>query len=271
MGFSAVKELLLQRASHLPIYQPEKASIPEFAEILKNYRADLFVVVAYGEIIKQNLLDLPKRGSLNIHASLLPKYRGAAPIQRCLMSGERETGISIIEMVLQMDAGDVLAMDKIPISEEMTFGELEWKLSELASALILRVIEEVHSNRVTRSPQNHSEATFAPKIAADDQKIKWERSAREIHNQVRALSPSPGAWTSVEMGEEQKKLKIKRSKVVEGESVTPGRVLAFGKKGWIVACGQQALSLLEVQLEGKREMKAEEFIKGCRQPPLDLV
>ncbi len=258
LSYSPVK----QHALGLPVHQPEKVSTPEFAEILKSYQADLFIVVAFGEIIKKNILDIPRLGCVNIHASLLPKYRGAAPIQRCLMDGERETGITIIDMVLQMDAGAMLRVAKTPISEEMTFGELEEKLCELACETILQTIQDFQWGCVTRTPQDPSQATLAPKITPEDEEIRWDRSARELHNQIRALAPFPGAWVSLTIGTDKKRLKIKRSAVVQGLSGAPGEILKFGKEGWIVACGQEALALLEVQLEGKRLMKSEEFVKG---------
>jgi methionyl-tRNA formyltransferase len=142
-----VKEIASTFSSNIPIFQPEKASAPEFASLLKPLEADLFVVVAYGEIIKKNLLEMPTFGCINIHASLLPKFRGAAPIQRSLIAGEKETGITIIEMSPQMDAGDILAIEAIPISEEMTFGELEANLCDLSVKLLLNVISQFSVQR----------------------------------------------------------------------------------------------------------------------------
>lgn len=248
-----------------PIYQPEKASTSDFAQILGNHKADLFVVVAFGEIIKENILSLPPRGCINIHASLLPKYRGAAPIQRCLMNGEKESGVTIIEMVLKMDAGDILEAMKIPVPEEMTFGELEERLCELSCAALTKVLHDIENDVVKKIPQNEALATYAPKISPEEEQIHWDRPAGDIHNLVRALSPSPGAWCYVKIGDDQKRLKIKRSLVVHHLSGKPGTILSFGKEGWIVACADQALKLLEVQLEGKKTLKTEDFIKGMHQ------
>ncbi len=261
-----VKEVASVQCPNIPVFQPEKASSPEFAEGLRQFEADLFVVVAYGEIIKKNLLEMPKLGCVNIHASLLPKFRGAAPIQRCLMEGEKETGITIIEMSPQMDAGDVLAIESLPISDEMTFGELEPKLCDLGVKLILKTIQDFELGKVTKTPQDHTLATLAPKINPEDEKIDWSRTASQIHNQIRALSPSPSAWCQVLIGKEQKRLKIKKAKVIEEMGGPFASILGFGKEGWIVACGKGALRLLEVQLEGKKTMSAEDCIRGIHSP-----
>lgn len=266
-SFPPVKETALKLNPDLPVFQPEKASAPEFASTLKTFKADLFVVVAYGEIIKKNLLEMPKLGCINIHASLLPKFRGAAPMQRCLMEGEKETGISIIEMSPQMDAGDILAIQAIPIPEEMNFGELESALCDLSVKLLFNVIRQYEKGEVVKTPQNHLLATFAPKISSEEEKIDWKNSAATIHNKIRALSPFPGAWTSIKIGSETKRLKIKKSKIMEGLSgATPGSILSFGKDGWIVACGNDSLRLIEVQLEGKKTMSAGECIRGIHHP-----
>jgi methionyl-tRNA formyltransferase len=261
-----VKQMAIKLNLNIPVYQPEKASTPEFAAILSSHKADLFVVVAFGEIIKTNLLSIPPRGCINIHASLLPKYRGAAPMQRCLMDGEEETGVTIIDMVLKMDAGDIIEALKIPVSEEMTFGEVEAKLCALSCTAISKAIHDIESGTAKKTPQNEALATYAPKITPEEQQIHWDLPARQMHNLIRALSPSPGAWCYIKVGDEQKRLKIKRSAVQQHMSGPPGTILSFGKEGWVVACGSQALRLLEVQLEGKKAMAAEDFIKGLHQP-----
>lgn len=260
-----VKEAACRICPTIPIYQPERASAPEFADTLRRYQADLFVVVAYGEIIKKNLLEMPKL-CLNIHASLLPKFRGAAPIHRCLLAGEKQTGITIIEMSPQMDAGDVLAIESIPVSEEMTFGELEPKLCELGAKLLFSVIKDFKEGVIVKTPQNHAFATLAPKITAEEEKIDWSRSATQIHDQIRAFSPLPAAWSHIKIGEEIKRLKIKRAQVVSGPAAAPGTITTFGKEGWVIACGRGSLKLLEVQLEGKKAMTAEDCLRGIHLP-----
>lgn len=261
-----VKETANKICPSLPVFQPEKASHPDFADTLKSFDADLFVVVAFGEIIKQNLLSMPKLGCINIHASLLPKYRGAAPMQRCLMDGEKETGITIIEMTLQMDAGDILAIESIPVPDSMDFGQLDRALCDLSVKLLFKVMDQFRQGTVTRTAQNHALATLAPKILPLEEKIDWNRSAREIHNQIRALSPAPSAWCQIKIKDELKRLKIKKAIPVEASDGKPGTLLQFGKEGWVIQCKDQALRLVEVQLEGKKPMTAEECIRGIHHP-----
>lgn len=261
-----VKAAFEKLDSTVELLQPEKASAPGFAEILKSFAADLFVVVAYGEILKQNILDLPKFGAINIHTSLLPKYRGAAPMQRCLMDGCTETGVTIMEMVLAMDAGDSIEMVKLPIPEEMTCGELSKKLCELACPAVLKVIGAFECGQVKKTPQDPAQVTFAPKITAQEEEIHWEKPAKQIHNQIRALSPAPGAWCAVLVAGQKKRLKIKRSRVVTDRAGGAGELLLSDKKeGLIVACGEQALRLLEVQLEGKKSLPADVFLRGLQE------
>lgn len=260
-AFSPLKEAAV--SAGLPVLQPEKVSTPEYASLLAGYDPDLFLVVAYGEIIKKQILDIPKQGSFNIHASLLPKYRGAAPIQRCLMQGESKTGINIIEMTPQMDAGAVVAAAEVSIPDEMTFGELEKVLCDTACPLTLKFLNELKQGKLRKIPQDDTHVTFAPKILPEDTRIEWSRSARELHNLIRALSPQPGAWCPLYLGEEEKRLKIRRARLAAiSHGKTPGTLLAFSASDWIVACGEGALQLLEVQLEGKKSMTTEDFIKG---------
>jgi methionyl-tRNA formyltransferase len=243
---SPVKELAMKRA--IPIFQPEKASTEDFIQSLRDLNADLFVVVAYGQILSQKLLDTPPMGCINVHASLLPKYRGAAPMQRCLMAGEKETGIAIQKMVKQLDAGDVIATTVLPIPTEMTHGELDKALCDAAKPLLLSVIQKYDQGIPPATPQDSSLATFAPKV--EGEQIDWSKPATEIHNLIRALSPKPGAWTTVSSGDERKKLKILRTKVVS----EPGR----GN----VPCNPGYLQLVEVQPEGKKVMPAADWLRG---------
>jgi len=197
---SAVKQFSREEYPDIPLFQPDKASTHPFAQQLTLIGADLFVVVAYGEIINQELLDLPKLGCINLHASLLPKYRGAAPIQYALLDGAKQTGVTIIEMALKMDAGDILAQEEIPIPEDMNFQELEGELRNIGSQTLLRVIQQFEKNCITKTPQDHREATYVQKIDTSMTQINWERTATSIHNQVRAFNPRPGAWCMVELG-----------------------------------------------------------------------
>ena len=262
-----VKELLLRSYPDLPLLQPFKASTPEFADHLKKLNPDLFIVAAYGEILKSFLLDMPFMGAINVHGSLLPKYRGAAPIQRCLMNGDPKTGITIMKMVLEMDAGDMLEKAEISLSSGTTFGDLEQKLSQIACPALIRVIEQIKNGTAHPVPQNPLEVTFAPKISSQETEIKWNRPAIEIHNLIRALSPQPGAWCWVEVGGEKKRLKIKRSEVATDlPSGYWGENVVFTDKEWIIACHPGALRLLEVQLEGKKSLPIGEFLRGFHEP-----
>lgn len=256
---TAVKQVAL--AHQLPLYQPVRCSSLDFAPTLAAYEADLFVVVAYGEIIKEHLLRMPRLGCINVHGSLLPKYRGAAPIQRCLMQGEAETGISIMYMVKEMDAGDVIRMERVPIGPEVTAGELESELCEVGAKALLDVLLALEQGPVPHVTQDASQVTFAPKVELNDCRIDWQRPARDIHNLVRGANPEPGAWCLVSLRGETKRLKIWRTQA-QPLSGTPGRVILSDKRGPVIACGHDSLRLLQVQLEGKKAMSGEELFRG---------
>lgn len=257
---------LVAQAFSIPIHQPELVSAPEFAETLQAYHADLFVVVAYGEIIKQHILDMPAMGCINMHASLLPKYRGAAPIQRSIINGETKTGITIMYMVRKMDAGDIIKMVEVPIGTNTTYGELEKTLCDVGSKVLLEVIHQFEKGSVQRLEQDHTQATLAPKIELEDCEIKWSLPAQAIHNLVRGVNPHPVAWCYVKIGDQQKRLKILSTRLLHERSGEPGTILSTLKEGLIVACGEGAVQILQLQLEGKKAMAAEELIHGLQQP-----
>ncbi len=259
-----VKSVALSHNPPLPVHQPEVVSSPEFADILRAYKADLFVVVAYGEIIKQHLLDMPHKACINLHASLLPKYRGAAPIQRCIMEGEIESGITVIHMVKKMDAGDMIKKVNVLIGPETTFGELEQNLCEIGKKALLEVIQEFNASVPSRSPQEHFQATLAPKIELEDCKICWTRPAQEIHNLVRGVNPHPGAWCHVLIKGHKKRLKINRVRIVPCEKIKPCTIVNLNqvKGNLLIATGVHALELVEIQLEGKKTMSSEELVRG---------
>ncbi len=252
-----VKEVALKH--HLPLFQPELASSPEFAEILRSCQADLFVVVAYGEIVKQHLLDMPPLGCINLHASLLPAYRGAAPIHRCLINGDKETGVTVMHMVKKMDAGDIIETASVPIGEDTTFEELQETLCQVGKKLLYRVVKEFEKGVIRGTPQEHEKATFAPRIELEDCEIHFEKPARELHNLIRGSNPTPGAWAQVVAKGQKKRLKIYSSRVVDLKG-RPKELLST--KELIVGCGEGALQLLDVQLEGKKRMKADELMRG---------
>ncbi|MCI0381737.1 MAG: methionyl-tRNA formyltransferase [Chlamydiae bacterium] len=270
MAFPPVKEFAVRQKVQIPILQPEKASTPEFVEELRKLKPDLFVVVAYGEILKQDLLDIPSRGSINVHASILPKYRGAAPMQRCLMNGDSETGITIIEMTAKMDAGDILAVEKMAIPKDMNFGELEERLIPQACKSLLKAIRDIQSGRQRKIPQDPSQVTLAPKITPEEGKIHWNRPAKEVHNLIRALSPHPGAWCWIETNQIKKRLKIFRTEVMADVRGKPGETIKFQESEWIVAADPGGIKILELQLEGKRKMSIKDFFSGLKKIPINL-
>lgn len=260
----AVK-LVLQRIPETRLLQPEKASDPLFLQHLESIQADLFVVVAYGQILSRKLLSIPKLGCINVHASLLPRYRGAAPIQRCLMNGDTETGVSIQKMVYQLDAGDVIAEARCLIPPERTFGELQQTLCDLSKPLLLSVIKQYASGIPHAIAQDESLVTLAPKITSEETLIHWDRDAMFLHNLIRALSPRPGAWCWIE-NQGRKRLKILRSKVADRSGI-PGELLTFEKDTCQVATLRGSLQLLDVQPEGKKPMSVADWIRGSVSPP----
>lgn len=247
----------------IPVFQPEIVSAPEYTTLLESFQADLFVVVAYGEIIKQHLLDMPKIACINLHASLLPSYRGAAPIQRCIMNGEKETGITIMHMTKKMDAGDIISIEKVAIGPDMTYGELEEELCQVGSKLLLKTIHDFEKGAVSRTVQDHSLATFAPKIELEDCEVRWEQPVQAIHDLIRGVNPHPGAWCHVAVKGQNKRFRILTASIASLDTKgTPGQIIASSKKSLEVACGQGVLNLLQIQLEGKKAMAAEEFMRG---------
>lgn len=222
----------------------------EFSEL----GADVAVVVAYGLILPQTILDAPKHGCLNIHASLLPHWRGAAPIHRAIMNGDTETGICIMQMEVGLDTGPVLMRDTLPIGPEDTTGDLTPSLSELGAKLIVQALDALHD----LEPQPQPEAgTYAQKIDKAEARIDWTRPASEVDRLIRGLSPFPGAWTEIS-GE---RIKLLRSRLTTGQGA-PGDVL----KGFTIACGNGAVEIVEAQRQGKRPMTADELLRGLTLP-----
>lgn len=257
----AVKAMAQKLELDIPIHQPEKASSPEFSAVLEELDADIFVVVAYGEIVKQHLLDMPKRACLNLHASLLPKYRGAAPIQRCIMEGEKESGVTVMHMAMKMDSGDIIKMVKVPIPQEMTSGQLEEELCTVGKRALLDVLREFAEGEPSRVVQDHSQVTFAAKVNPIDGLVTWENSAQATHDQIRGVTPRPGAWCKVLINGDEKRLKIWQSRVVEREGQRAGEIIP-SKNEFLVACREGVVALDEVQLEGKRRMNGADLIRG---------
>ncbi len=269
-----VKEAVLKANLAIPIFQPEVVSDPTFADLLKAYEADLFVVVAYGEILKQHILDIPKLGCINLHASLLPKYRGAAPIQRCIIEGETESGVSIMHMVKKMDAGDVIKEVSVSIGENTTFSELESLLCETGKKALLEVVQDFGKGTPVSCSQNHDLATFAPKIELEDCEIEWNLSAMTLHNLARGVNPYPGAWCYVLVKGEHRRLKIIKTAINKSilHQSHPGTILNQDAKGnLLIATGDGALELLEVQLEGKKAMTSDELTRGISRQSFSFI
>lgn len=247
-------------AHHLTVYQPTKASTPEFAALLQSLDADIFVVAAYAEILKQNILDIPHRGCINVHGSILPKYRGAAPVQRSIMEGESETGVTIMKMALQMDAGDILAIRKITIPLEMTAGELMDALANLGKLALWEVLQNLDHIQPTK--QDPSLTTHAKKITPEDAEVDWTRPCLTVHNQIRGVTPNPGAWCWIEVKGEKKRLLIKKTLPMPAISGRPGQVVSRTPSELLVGCASGSLALKEIQLEGKKVMAVEAFLRG---------
>ena len=260
---SPVKQFITQAAPHIPCLQPEKASQPEFLAKLAAFQADIYVVAAFGQILSQALLDIPPLGAINVHTSLLPKYRGAAPIQRALMAGESISGVTIMKIVRQLDAGDILAVSEIPLPQEMTFGELEAALCALSKPLLLDVLSAYQAGIPPSTPQDASKVILAPKITTEECKINWNRDAESIHNQIRALSPTPGAWCWLAGLGDQRRVKIFHSiPINENISSTVGQISLQKNGSLAVSCGIGTIQIFSIQPEGKRPMTSAEWARG---------
>lgn len=254
-----VKEAALRHG--LPVLQPEKIKVEEALEEVLALSPDLIVTAAYGQILPKRLLDAPKHGCINVHASLLPKYRGGAPIHKSIVEGEKESGVTIMYMVEALDAGDMLSKVVVPIEERDTVGLLHDKLAAAGSALLMETIPQLFAGSIEAQPQNHDEATFAPNIKRADERIDWTRTAEQIYNQVRGLNPWPVAFTSYQ-GKVWKLWWVEKllGKAAGNE---PGTIVAREEDGLIVACGDGAVKITELQPEGKKRMSALDFLRGA--------
>ncbi len=241
------------------VLQPQRIKTEEFFNELKELNPDLICVVAYGKILPKNILDLPTHGCINVHASILPKYRGAAPINWAIIRGERITGITTMRMDEGMDTGDMLLKREVPIDDEDTGETLSQRLSIIGAELLIETIRLLKEGKLTPVPQDHSQATYAPMLKKEDGKIDWRKTAEEIRNLIRGTLPWPGAYTTLE----GKLLKVYKARVSEGDG-RPGEIIKSGSGILRVATGKDALDLLEVQIEGGKRLKAEEFLRGRR-------
>ena len=247
-----VKELALQH--NLTVYQPQKMRDGEALSVLKELNPDLIAVVAYGKILPKEILELPKYGCVNVHGSLLPKYRGAGPIQWSVIDGEPVTGVTTMYMGEGLDTGDMILKKETPIGEEETYGELHDRLAEIGAQALAETLDLIERGEAPREKQDDSLSSYAPMLDKEIARLDFSQPAQKLHNLIRGLSPWPVARTSYN----GKLLKVHRARVVTGKSGTPG----LDKKKLLVACGQDALELVEVQLEGGKRIGGEDFMRG---------
>ena len=262
LAFSPVKELALQH--DLPVFQPESFKDPETVEQLKELAPDVVAVVAYGRILPQSVLDVPPKGCINIHASVLPKYRGSAPYQWAVLDGEAETGVSAMYLCRQMDAGDVIDVSKTPIGPDETAGELLDRLAVLGADLLSKTLGRLSCGEVTATPQDESKVCYAPMLDKSMCPIDWTKTAQQVHDHVRGLHPWPVATADLA----GTRFKIHATTVVANEkNAQPGTILALTKTGLVVACGQGAVEIRSLQAEGGKRMAAPDYFRGH---PLEL-
>ena len=253
-----VKEYALEQG--LTVYQPQKVKTPEFVELLHELQPELIVVAAFGQFLSKEILELPKYGCINVHASLLPKYRGAAPIQYAIIKGEKESGVTIMQMDIGMDTGAMLDKVVVPIEENTTMGELHDALRERGAALLLQVIDKIAAGTAVAEPQDNEQATYATLLDRSMEHIDWSKTAQEVHNLIRGFNPAPSTFTKLPNG---KSLKIWGSKMTDKSSAAAaGTVIETGKHSFFVACGEGVLEITEVQPESKKRMPAQVFLNG---------
>ena len=258
MLMTPVKEYALEQG--LTVYQPQKVKTPEFVQTLRELQPELIIVAAFGQFLSREILELPPHGCINVHASLLPKYRGAAPIQYAIIKGEKESGVTIMQMDIGMDTGAMLEKVVVPIAENTTMGELHDALREQGAALLLKVIDDIAAGTAVAEPQNDAEATYATLLDRSMEHIDWTKSAQEVHNLIRGFNPAPSTFTKLPNG---KSLKIWGSRLTDKKSeAAAGTVVEAGKHSFFVACGSGVLEITEVQPESKKRMAAQVFLNG---------
>lgn len=253
-----VKEVAIKY--NLPVYQPKKVREPEFVEVLRGLKPDVMVVAAFGQIISKEILEMPKYGCINVHASLLPAYRGAAPIQWAVINGDKESGVTIMQMDEGIDTGDMIEKVVVPIAEDETGGSLFDKLSQAGAKLCVKVLQDLEDGKAVREKQPEESTTpYAGMIDKKMGVIDWEKSAKEIEQLIRGLNPWPSAYTKLQ----GKTLKIWKAAVLpEYSQEAPGQITEVTKDSIVVQTGQGRLKILELQLEGKKRMDAASFLRG---------
>jgi methionyl-tRNA formyltransferase len=251
-----IKQIALEES--LPVFQPTSPREPDFRGLLEAVAPDLSVVVAYGHILPQSIIDLPRLGTLNIHASLLPALRGAAPIQAAIREGLTETGVTIMRMVKALDAGPIVLQSRTPIADDETYGELRGRLSELGALALIEALTLIEIGRATERPQDDALATYARKVDRETTRIDWTLDAREVANAIRAYDPRPGAWAT-HAGVD---VKLFGARHMFGVAGRPGEVLQADAEGLVITCGSGAIRVCDVQPSGKRRMQAAEWHRG---------
>ncbi|HCA7532518.1 TPA: methionyl-tRNA formyltransferase [Staphylococcus pseudintermedius] len=246
-------------AHDIPVYQPEKLSGSAELETLLQTECDLIVTAAFGQLLPESLLEHPKFGAVNVHASLLPKYRGGAPIHQAIIDGEAETGVTIMYMVKKLDAGDIISQQAIPIEDKDNVGTMHDKLSRLGTELLKETLPSIINGTNDRTPQDEALVSFASNIQREDERIDWTQDARTIFNHIRGLSPWPVAYTTFE----DKNMKLYEAQFVKGQSGRSGEIIDVTKKHIIVGTGSDdAIALTEIQLAGKKRMSVAQFLSG---------
>ena len=260
---SPVKALALERG--LPVFQPATLRTLEDQSRLADCALDVLVVAAYGIILPQAVLDLPRLGAINVHASLLPRWRGAAPIHRALLAGDARTGVAIMQMEAGLDTGPVLLAGETPISDQDTAGSLHDRLASLGAKLIVEALDKLETGALTAVPQDAAQATYAAKLTKDEARIDWAMNAETVHRRIRAFNPFPGSFTRVQGAD----IKIWKAQVENLHATTGafGQVLEASGEGIVVACGKGALRVLELQRAGGRALPAGPFLQGMPLAP----
>lgn len=255
MVCSPVKEVAL--AAGIPVFQPENFREEASVQQLRDLQPDICAVVAYGRILPQKVLDVPKRGCINIHASILPKYRGSAPYQWAVLDGLEETGVTAMYLTREMDAGDIIDVSRTPIGENETAGELLDRLAVLGAELLSKTLSRFAQGEVEGTAQDASQVSYAPMLDKSMSPIDWTKTARQVHNHVRGLHPWPVATAEIQ----GKLFKVHATRVAEG-SGEPGQILGLTKTGLLVACGEGAVEILSLQAEGGKRMSAPDYFRG---------
>ena len=257
LAFSPVKEYAISK--NIPVFQPTKIRLEENAKILKDLNCELMVTAAFGQILSKENLESARLGCVNVHASLLPAYRGSSPIQWAVINGEKETGVTIMQTAYKMDSGDIILQKSIPVGEDETAGELFEKLSALGAPALIEALDLIESGKATFTPQNEDEMTYFPMLKKEDGEIDFSMSATDIKHRIQGLTPWPSAYTTCG----GKKMKIIKA-TVENMQGSPKQVLKADKDGLIVACGKDALNIQILQPENGRKMSAKDYLLGHR-------